>query len=94
MLSKSPVNCLVSIPQRKQTSVCRTVLEEVGNEIEEDEDDPCLLEDSIYHLKLSQNLREFLLNFSTHHCFPAYVQHLNIPERKVLSGLNINTSFM
>ncbi|XP_043252941.1 importin-9 isoform X1 [Colletes gigas] len=70
------------------------LLEEAVNEAEEDEDDPELLQDSIYHLNLSQYLRDFLLNFSTHHCFPAYVQHLNIPERKVLSNLNINASFM
>ncbi|XP_053974223.1 importin-9 [Hylaeus anthracinus] len=70
------------------------LLEKAANEAEEDEDDPELLQDSIYHLNLSQYLRDFLLNFSTHHCFPAYVQHLNIPERKILSSLNINTSFM
>ncbi|KAK1135756.1 hypothetical protein K0M31_000333 [Melipona bicolor] len=70
------------------------LLGEAANEIEEDEDDPDLLQDSIYHLNLSQYLRDFLLNFSTHHCFPAYIQHLNIPERKVLSSLNINASFM
>ncbi|XP_029043182.1 importin-9 isoform X1 [Osmia bicornis bicornis] len=70
------------------------LLEEAANEAEEDEEDPELLQDSIYHLNLSQYLRDFLLNFSTHHCFPAYVQHLNIPERKVLSSLNINVSFM
>lgn len=70
------------------------VLGEAANEAEEDEDDPDLLQDSIYHLNLSQYLQDFLLNFSTHHCFPAYIQHLNIPERKVLSSLNINASFM
>lgn len=70
------------------------LLGEAANETEEDEDDPDLLQDSIYHLNLSQYLQDFLLNFSTHHCFPAYIQHLNIPERKVLSSLNINASFM
>ncbi|XP_031834717.1 importin 9 [Nomia melanderi] len=70
------------------------LLEEVSNEAEEGEEDPELLEDSIYHLNLGQYLRDFLLNFSSHHCFPAYVQHLNIPERKVLSSLNVNASFM
>lgn len=70
------------------------LLQEAANEAEEDEDDPELLQDSIYHLNLSQYLRDFLLNFSTHHCFPAHVQHLNIPERKLLSSLNINTSFI
>nr|XP_003701541.2 PREDICTED: importin-9 isoform X1 [Megachile rotundata] len=70
------------------------LLEEAANEAEEDEDDPELLQDSIYHLNLSQYLQDFLLNFSTHHCFPAYVEHLNIPERKVLTSLNINVSFM
>ncbi|PBC27176.1 Importin-9 [Apis cerana cerana] len=70
------------------------LLGEAANEAEEDEDDPDLLQDSIYHLNLSQYLQDFLLNFSTHHCFPAYIQHLNIPERKVLSSLNINASFM
>ncbi|KZC12620.1 Importin-9 [Dufourea novaeangliae] len=70
------------------------LLEEAANEAEEEEEDPELLEDSIYHLNLGQYLRDFLLNFSTHHCFPAFVQHLNIPERKVLGSLNINVSFM
>lgn len=70
------------------------VLGETMAETEEDEDDPDLLQDSIYHLNLSQYLQDFLLNFSTHHCFPVYIQHLNIPERKVLSSLNINASFM
>ncbi|XP_043599539.1 importin-9 isoform X2 [Bombus pyrosoma] len=70
------------------------ILGETMPETEEDEDDPDLLQDSIYHLNLSQYLQDFLLNFSTHHCFPVYIQHLNIPERKVLSSLNINASFM
>ncbi|XP_033341884.2 importin 9 [Megalopta genalis] len=70
------------------------LLDEAANDAEEGEEDPELLEDSIYHLNLGQYMRDFLLNFSTHHCFPAYVQHLNIPERKVLSSLNINASFM
>ncbi|XP_076236291.1 importin 9 isoform X2 [Calliopsis andreniformis] len=70
------------------------LLEDALNEAEEQEDDPDMLQDSIYHLNLRQYLRDFLLNFSTHHCFPAYVQHLDIPERKVLSSLNINASFM
>ncbi|KAL2717247.1 importin-9 [Vespula squamosa] len=60
----------------------------------EEEEDPDLLQDSIYHLNLSQYLRDFLSNFSTHHCFPAYIQHLNNPERKVLNTLNINSTYM
>ncbi|OAD62485.1 Importin-9 [Eufriesea mexicana] len=70
------------------------MLGEDTNEADEDEDDPELLQDSIYQLNLIQYMRDFLLNFSTHHCFPAYIQHLNIPERKVLNSLNINASFM
>lgn len=70
------------------------VLEEAATEADNEEGDPDMLQDSIYHLNLIQYLRDFLLNFSTHHCFPAYVQHLNILERKVLSSLNINASFM
>lgn len=70
------------------------MLGEDTNEADEDEDDPELLQDSIYQLNLMQYMRDFLLNFSTHHCFPAYTQHLNIPERKVLNSLNINASFM
>lgn len=57
----------------------------------DDEEDPELLHDSIYHLNLGQYLRDFLLNFSTHHCFRMYIQHLNVPELKVLNNININT---
>ncbi|XP_012280793.1 importin-9 [Orussus abietinus] len=61
-------------------------LEGLEEESEEDED-PEILQDSIYHLNLSQYLRDFLLNFSSHHCFPAFVDHLNISERKLLTTL-------
>lgn len=54
------------------------------------DEDPELAHDSIYHLNMSQYLRDFLLNFSTHHCFPMYLQHLNVPELKVLNNININ----
>ncbi|XP_014471469.1 PREDICTED: importin-9 [Dinoponera quadriceps] len=54
------------------------------------DEDPELVHDSIYHLNMSQYLRDFLLNFSTHHCFPMYLQHLNVPELKVLNNININ----
>lgn len=56
----------------------------------ENEDDPELMQDSIYFLDLNQYLTDFLSNFSSHHEFPVYVQHLNIQERKVLTKLNIN----
>ncbi|XP_011701232.1 PREDICTED: importin-9 [Wasmannia auropunctata] len=61
-----------------------------GDEDNDDEEDPELLRDSIYHLNLGQYLRDFLLNFSTHHCFRMYIQHLNVPELKVLNNININ----
>ncbi|KYN23174.1 Importin-9, partial [Trachymyrmex cornetzi] len=60
------------------------------DEDNDDEEDPELLRDSIYHLNLGQYLRDFLLNFSTHHCFRMYIQHLNVPELKVLNNININ----
>lgn len=63
-------------------------------EDEEQEEDPNIVQDSIYHLNLAQYLRDFLLTFSTHHCFPAFVQHLNDMERKVLTSININTAFL
>lgn len=56
----------------------------------DEEEDPELVHDSIYHLNMGQYLRDFLLNFSTHHCFPMYLQHLNVPELKVLNNININ----
>ncbi|XP_026826550.1 importin-9 isoform X2 [Ooceraea biroi] len=56
----------------------------------DDEEDPEQLQDSIYHLNLGQYLRDFLLNFSTHHCFRMYIQHLNRVELKVLNNININ----
>ncbi|KAL6428612.1 hypothetical protein ACFW04_007913 [Cataglyphis niger] len=61
-----------------------------ADEDNDDEEDPELLRDSIYHLNLGQYLRDFLLNFSTHHCFRMYIQHLNVPELKVLNIININ----
>ncbi|XP_070158231.1 importin-9 isoform X2 [Polyergus mexicanus] len=61
-----------------------------ADEDDDDEEDPELLRDSIYHLNLGQYLRDFLLNFSTHHCFHMYIQHLNVPEQKVLNIININ----
>ncbi|KAM0731153.1 Importin-9 [Formica fusca] len=61
-----------------------------ADEDNDDEEDPELLRDSIYHLNLGQYLRDFLLNFSTHHCFRMYIQHLNVPEQKVLNIININ----
>ncbi|XP_024868417.1 importin-9 isoform X2 [Temnothorax curvispinosus] len=61
-----------------------------ADEDNDDEEDPELLRDSIYHLNLGQYLRDFLLNFSTHHCFRMYIQHLNVPELKVLNNININ----
>ncbi|XP_043281951.1 importin-9 isoform X2 [Venturia canescens] len=60
---------------------------------DEEEEDPDLLQDSIYHLNLNQYLRDFLTNFSSHHCFPAFVQHLTLPECKVLTNLNINATY-
>ncbi|XP_020292882.1 importin-9 isoform X2 [Pseudomyrmex gracilis] len=61
-----------------------------GMDDDNDEDeDPELLRDSIYHLNLGQYLRDFLLNFSTHHCFRVYAQHLNVPELKILNRINI-----
>ena len=69
------------------------LLEEAATKADNEEGDPDMLQDSIYHLNLIQYLRDFLLNFSTHHCFPAYVQHLHIVERKVLCSLNINAWF-
>ncbi|XP_043478720.1 importin-9 isoform X2 [Leptopilina heterotoma] len=63
-------------------------------EDDEQEEDPNVVQDSIYHLNLAQYLRDFLLTFSTHHCFPAFVQHLNENERKVLTSININTAFL
>lgn len=67
-----------------------SVVEFGGAEDDDDEEDPELLRDSIYHLNLGQYLRDFLLNFSTHHCFRIYIQHLNVPELKVLNTININ----
>ncbi|KAG8040464.1 hypothetical protein G9C98_002460 [Cotesia typhae] len=58
----------------------------------EEETDSDLLEDSIYHLNLNNYLRDFLTNFSQHHCFPVYIQHLNPMERKILTSLNIISS--
>ncbi|XP_008544130.1 importin-9 [Microplitis demolitor] len=58
----------------------------------EEETDSDLLEDSIYHLNLNNYLRDFLTNFSQHHCFPVYIQHLNSMERKILTSLNIISS--
>ena len=58
------------------------------------EEDPDLIQDSIYHLNLAHYLRDFLLNFSTHHCFPGFVQHLNLIERKMLTNINVNTPFL
>ncbi|XP_034939232.1 importin-9 [Chelonus insularis] len=63
-------------------------------EPEEAEDDPDLREDTIYHLNIKQYLRDFLINFSNHHCFPAFTQHLNLTERKILSNLNINPAYI
>ncbi|XP_011308403.1 importin-9 [Fopius arisanus] len=60
----------------------------------DDEDDPELLQDSIYHLNLNQYLRDFLTNFSNHHCFPAFIQHLNPIEQKILNNLNITLPFI
>ncbi|XP_066586288.1 importin-9 isoform X2 [Prorops nasuta] len=74
--------------------VGNTSLRFEGEEEEDDEDDPDLLQDSIYHLNIGQYLRDFLVNFSTHHCFPAYVQNLNLLERKALNRLNINVTYM
>ncbi|XP_015606737.1 importin-9 isoform X2 [Cephus cinctus] len=67
-------------------------LEDLEDDSEEEED-PDLLQDSIYHLNLSQYLRDFLLNFSTHHCFSAFVQHLNATERRTLNSMNVNPTF-
>ncbi|XP_063995676.1 importin-9 [Diachasmimorpha longicaudata] len=73
-----------------------------GNEVDllrltdedEEEDDPDLLQDSIYHLNLNQYLRDFLTNFSNHHCFPAFTQHLNPNEGKILNNLGITSTFI
>ncbi|XP_044006990.1 importin-9 [Aphidius gifuensis] len=65
----------------------------IDDEEEKEDDDPDLMQDSIYHLNLNHYLRDFLTNFSSHHCFPAFIQHLNDSERKVLSNLTINQSF-
>lgn len=66
-------------------------IDAAGEAYDDDADeDPELVHDSIYHLNMSQYLRDFLLNFSTHHCFPMYLQHLNVPELKVLNNININ----
>ncbi|KAL6255028.1 hypothetical protein P5V15_013362 [Pogonomyrmex californicus] len=61
-----------------------------ADEDNDDEEDLELLRDSIYHLNLGQYLRDFLLNFSIHHCFHVYIQHLNVPELRVLNNININ----
>lgn len=61
---------------------------------EEQDDDPDLLQDSIYHLNINQYLGDFLTNFSNHHCFPAFIQHLNPAERKILNNLNINATYI
>ncbi|XP_033214886.1 importin-9 [Belonocnema kinseyi] len=65
-----------------------------GFEEEEQDEDPDIMQDSIYHLNLAQYLSDFLQKFSTHHCFPAFVQHLNVMERKVLTNINVNTVFL
>ncbi|XP_046424857.1 importin-9 isoform X1 [Neodiprion fabricii] len=61
---------------------------------DDDEDEDLELKnDPVYHLNLSQYLRDFLLNFSTHHCFPVFYQHLNVLERRALTSMNISPSF-
>jgi hypothetical protein len=55
----------------------------------DEEQDLDIKQDSIYHLNLGQYLRDFLQNFSTHHGFPVYAQHLNTSERKILNNINI-----
>lgn len=53
------------------------------------EHDPDIQQDSIYLLNLGQYLRDFLQNFSSHHGFLLFAQHLNAVERKVLNSINI-----
>ncbi|XP_058802875.1 importin-9 isoform X2 [Phymastichus coffea] len=64
-------------------------LMETFNDDIEEEKDPDIMQDSIYLLNLGQYLRDFLLNFSSHHGFPLFAQHLTILERKVLNYINI-----
>ncbi|KAJ8665420.1 hypothetical protein QAD02_007082, partial [Eretmocerus hayati] len=54
-----------------------------------DDTDPDLKQDTIYHLNIGQYLRDFLQNFSSHHDFPAFAQHLNASERKTLNNISI-----
>ncbi|XP_015173193.1 PREDICTED: importin-9 [Polistes dominula] len=61
---------------------------------EEEEDDPDLLQDNIYNLNMTQYLKDFLCNFSTHHCFSEYFNCLNNLERKVLKTINIDSTYM
>ncbi|XP_020710899.2 importin-9 isoform X2 [Athalia rosae] len=70
-----------------------TLIQLDADEDDEEDEDPELKNDPVYHMNLSQYLREFLLNFSTHHCFPAFYQHLNVLERRALTSININPSF-
>ncbi|OXU19363.1 hypothetical protein TSAR_015966 [Trichomalopsis sarcophagae] len=64
------------------------LMENFEDEIDE-EQDPDIRQDSIYNLNLGQYLRDFLQNFSTHHGFPIFAQHLNVAERKILNSINI-----
>lgn len=58
------------------------------------DEDPDMRWDSIELLDIHQYLPDFLLNFSTHHCFPTYARYLTPIEQKVLNSLDINTTFM
>lgn len=79
--------------RKKQDTILFLGLDGFEEEEQQDED-PDIMQDSIYHLNLAQYLSDFLLKFSTHHCFPAFVQHLNVMERKVLTNINVNTVFI
>lgn len=69
------------------------VIENFQDEIDE-EQDPDIRQDSIFNLNLGQYLRDFLQNFSTHHGFPVFAQHLNAAERKILNNINIFSSYI
>ena len=62
-------------------------LDDLEDEIDEGED-PDIKQDSIYQLNLGHYLRDFLQNFSSHHGFPLFAQHLNANERKCLENIN------